>query len=93
LLYNFDYSILFAIFAACYYLNIIMAEYKVTPMKDRTVCGWIAVASFIIGLVLCDWVMGAKAPGWASDLLILCGITMFISTLLWVIMLCQDDNI
>lgn len=51
-----------------------MAEYKVTPMKDRTVCGWIAVASFIIGLVLCDWVMGAKAPGWASDLLILCGI-------------------
>ena len=88
-----DYSILFTIFAACYYLNIIMAEYKVTPMKDRTVCGWIAVASFIIGLVLCDWVMGAKAPGWASDLLILCGITMFISTLLWVIMLCQDDNI
>nr|WP_297103563.1 hypothetical protein [uncultured Prevotella sp.] len=51
-------------------------------MKDRTVCGWIAVASFIIGLVLCDWVMGAKAPGWAADLLILCGITMFISTLL-----------
>ena len=41
-----------------------MAEYKVTPMKDRTVCGWIAVVSFIIGLVLCDWVMGAKAPGW-----------------------------
>ena len=70
-----------------------MAEYKVTPMKDRTVCGWIAVVSFIIGLVFCDWVMGAKAPDWASDLLILCGITMFISTLLWVIMLCQDDNI
>lgn len=70
-----------------------MAEYKVTPMKDRTVCGWIAVVSFIIGLVLCNWVMGAKAPGWASDLLILCGITMFISTLLWVLMLCQDDNI
>ena len=39
-----------------------MAEYKVTPMKDRTVCGWIAVASFIIGLVLCDWVMRAKSP-------------------------------
>lgn len=38
-----------------------MAEYKVTPMKDRTVCGWIAVASFIIGLVLCDWVMGGKS--------------------------------
>ena len=52
----------FSIFAACYQLNIIMAEYKVTPMKDRTVCGWIAVVSFIIGLVLCDWVMRAKSP-------------------------------
>lgn len=70
-----------------------MAEYKVTPMKDRTICGWIAVVSFLAGLILCDWVMGAKAPDWASDLLILCGIVSCISFLLWTLMLCQDDNI
>lgn len=70
-----------------------MAEYKVTPMKDRTICGWIAVVSFLIGLILCDWVMGAKAPDWASDLLILCVIVSCISFLLWTLMLCQDDNI
>ena len=70
-----------------------MAEYKVTPMKDRTVCGWIAVVSFLVGLLLCDWVMGSKAPAWASDALIICGIVFGVSLLLWSLMLCQDDNI
>lgn len=34
-----------------------MAEYKVTPMKDRTICGRIAVVSFVSCISFLLWAL------------------------------------
>lgn len=66
---------------------------RVEPDTTRTVFGWLAVLSFVLGMYFCDLALTPGSPSWTANAVAWSLIAFFFFLLFWGLMRIQDDNI